>query len=78
MRKVTLLEFRKNAQKVIRWARQGQRMVMTYRGKPVMRLEPIENDVADTDDPFFKLAGIAQGKKEQLSNKQMDKIIYGL
>ena len=77
MKSISVLEFRKNAEKIIRWSRQGKRMIMTYRGRPVIRLEPIQDDVVDRDDPFLQLEGIAEGKKENLSNQQMDEIIYG-
>jgi len=76
MKTVSLLEFRKNAEKIIRWSRQGQKMVMTYRGRPVMRLEPILDEAVSDDDPFLKLDGIAIGKKERIGNRQMDDIIY--
>jgi antitoxin (DNA-binding transcriptional repressor) of toxin-antitoxin stability system len=77
MKTVTVLEFRKNAEKIIRWSRQGKRMVMTYRGRPVMRLEPVVQDKVNTDDPFLKLDGIVTGKKSRLTNREMDEIIYG-
>lgn len=76
MKSVSVLEFRKNAEKIINWSRQGKRMVMTYRGQPVMRLEPIQYDVVGKDDPFLQLDGIAIGEKENLTNRQMDEIIY--
>jgi antitoxin (DNA-binding transcriptional repressor) of toxin-antitoxin stability system len=77
MKSISVLEFRKNAEKIIRWSRQGKRMIMTYRGRPVIRLEPILDDVVDKDDPFLQLDGIAVGGNENLSNQQMDEIIYG-
>ena len=77
MKAVTVLEFRKNAEKIIRWSRQGKRMVMTYRGRPVMRLEPVSQNKVNNDDPILQLDGIASGKKTRLSNREMDEIIYG-
>jgi len=40
-----------------------------------MRLEPIV-DVADADDPFFALGGLADPKAKLLSNQQIDREIY--
>ncbi len=77
MKSISVLEFRKNAEKIIRWSKQGKRMIMTYRGRPVIRLEPIQDDVVDKNDPFLQLEGIAEGKKGNLTNRQMDEIIYG-
>jgi antitoxin (DNA-binding transcriptional repressor) of toxin-antitoxin stability system len=78
MKTVTVLEFRKNAQRVIRWSRQGKRMIMTYRGRAVMRLDPMRHcEAVSEDDPFLKLDGIIRGKKSRLRNRKMDEIIYG-
>ena len=77
MTTVSMLEFRQNAESIVRRAQQGERMVLTYRGKPVMRLEPFEERAPDEDDPFYKLADLADSKGRDLTNQQMDKIIYG-
>jgi len=53
-------------------------MIMTYRERPVMRLEPMQDDVVGKDDPFLQPDGIAVGEKENLTNRQMDEIIYGI
>jgi antitoxin (DNA-binding transcriptional repressor) of toxin-antitoxin stability system len=76
MKTVSLLAFRKNAEKIINWSRQGKRMLLTYRGRPVIRLEPVTDDAVSDDDPFLQLDGIAEGKREHLSNREMDGIIY--
>ena len=53
-------------------------MIMTYCERPVMRLEPMQDDVVGKDDPFLQPDGIAVGEKENLTNRQMDEIIYGI
>jgi prevent-host-death family protein len=59
MEHISFREFRRNAASVIRKVGQGQRIIMTYRGKPVMRLEPIGSDIPDADDPFYKITELA-------------------
>lgn len=54
----------------------GERMVLTRRGKPVARLEPIAQDTPDGDDSFYSLSDLAEMGKS-LSNKQIDDILYG-
>jgi antitoxin (DNA-binding transcriptional repressor) of toxin-antitoxin stability system len=79
MKTITMLEFRKNAGKIIRWSQQGQRMTITYRGKPVMKIEPILPEKASGNDPFYNLGRLAKknpGVSESLSNEEMDKLIY--
>jgi antitoxin (DNA-binding transcriptional repressor) of toxin-antitoxin stability system len=78
MKTVTMLEIRKNAGKIIRWSQQGQRMTVTYRGKPIMRIEPILSEAISEDDPFYNLGEIADNSGGSLSNKDMDELIYGI
>jgi antitoxin (DNA-binding transcriptional repressor) of toxin-antitoxin stability system len=76
MREISMLEFRKNAEAIIAQIRRGERMVLTYRGRPVVRLEPVEGDVSP-DDPFYSLNELAVSKGRSLSNEQIDRIVYG-
>ena len=77
MKTVSMLDFRNNSEQIISWAKQGLSMVMTYRGKPVMRLEPIKEKPHSIEDPFYRLADMAEKKGGKMSNKEMDKLIYG-
>ncbi len=77
MESVSVLEFRRDAVSVIRKVAQGKRLVMTYRGKPVMRLEPILARTPAADDPFYKLADLADSDGSGLSNEEIDQIVYG-
>lgn len=77
MKTVTMLEFRRNAQSIIRRAMRGQRTLLTYRGRPVLRLEPVDaGEEPDEDDPFYSLGMLADSKGKALSNEQMDRIVY--
>ncbi|MFN8657770.1 MAG: type II toxin-antitoxin system Phd/YefM family antitoxin [Candidatus Obscuribacterales bacterium] len=81
MEQVSILEFRKHAEAIIAKVRQGKHLVLTYRGKPVIRLEPITDAPVDGDDPFYSLpllatASTSQGKKS-ITNEEIDEIVYG-
>jgi antitoxin (DNA-binding transcriptional repressor) of toxin-antitoxin stability system len=76
MEKVSVLEFRRDALAVIRKVRQGKRLIMTYRGKPVMRLEPIAPRSPGPEDPFYKLAQLATATGPPLTNEEIDQIVY--
>jgi len=76
MEKVSMLEFRRDAEAIIRKVRQGQRLIMTYRGKPVIRLEPIQTAAPRPDDPFYQLAQIATANGKPLTNEEIDQIVY--
>jgi antitoxin (DNA-binding transcriptional repressor) of toxin-antitoxin stability system len=76
MKTISVLEFRKNARQIIRSAINGQRMIMTYRGKPVFRIEPVKEKKALAKDPFYRLFEMAEPAGASLSNDQIDAIVY--
>ncbi len=76
MVKVSVLEFRRQAKQVIGRLRQGQRIILTYRGKAVARMEPITEQRIAEDDPVYSLADLAVPGLETLSNEEMDRLIY--
>ena len=76
MKKVSMVEFRLHAERVIRDAMQGEEMILTYRGRPVLRFDPIERPGCRENDPFYRLDRLAAGDGRSLSNEEMDKLIY--
>jgi len=76
MERVSVLEFRRDAEKVIRKVLQGKRLVLTYRGKPVLRLEPILDRKIAPDDPFYSLGKLAVPGGRSLTNEEIDRIVY--
>ena len=77
MKTVSMLDFRNRAERIIARVQQGQEMVLTYRGKPVLRLEPLREEEITEDDPFYALDQHAVAKGKSLTNRQIDKAIYG-
>ena len=76
MKTISMLEFRRDAEKIIRQVQAGQHLVLTYGGKPVVRLEPVLETAASADDPFYTLYRLVDAEGESLSNRKMDEIIY--
>ena len=76
MKTVSLVEFRRDARSVVRRVMKGERMVLTYRGRPVMRLEPFSDETVDPNDPFYSLDRLSDPKGGSLTNQEMDEIIY--
>jgi len=77
MTSISMVELRRDAEGVLRRVRQGERLVLTYRGRPVARLEPYAQPVASTDDPIYRLADLSVDEGESLTNEEMDAIVYG-
>jgi antitoxin (DNA-binding transcriptional repressor) of toxin-antitoxin stability system len=73
---ISVLEFRRQAKSVIRRLRQGQRMILTYRGKAVARMEPILGETVAEDDPIYSLAELATRDLAPCSNEEMERLIY--
>jgi len=76
MKTVTMLDFRLHAERVIAQVQKGHSVVLTRRGKPVARLEPIRDQSVDPDDPFYSLCDLAE-PAGALTNRQIDEIVYG-
>jgi len=77
MKAVSMLDFRQDAGRIIAEVQKGQAMVLTYRGKPVLRLEPLGEPELPADDPFYALDSHADAEGVSLGNREMDETIYG-
>ena len=76
MKQITMVDFRRDSEKVLARVKKGERLILTHRGKPMARLEPIIDNVPNPDDPFYSLTDLAVPGKS-LSNDQIDEIVYG-
>jgi len=75
-----MLDFRKDAAGVLRRVAKGERFVLSHRGKPVARLEPLSYTVnADPDnDPFLGIGSRAKpSPKGKTKHSDIDRIVYG-
>ena len=77
MKSITVLEFRQRAKSILASVEKGQSIVLTYRGKPVARLEPIGLNSVSGDDPFYRLNELATKNGKSLTNSEMDRSVYG-
>jgi prevent-host-death family protein len=80
MKIVTMLEFRKDAAGILRRIRKGERFVLSHRGRPVARLEPVSArkplDLAN--DPFLTIGSRAtKSPKGRTRHEDIDRIVYG-
>ncbi len=80
MKTVTMLEFRKNAEGILRRLGRGERFVLSHRGHPAARLEPITAArVSDpATDPFLTIGRRAVASpKGRTRHANIDRIVYG-
>lgn len=78
MKTITMLEFRKQAGRIVQQLERGERFLLTYRGRPVARLEPARDEAVPADDPFYDLLVIDDPNGSSLTNEQIDAVIYGV
>ena len=72
-----MVELRLHADRIIRRVKAGETLVLTYRGRPALRLEPLPAEELDRNDPFYALADLADDTGASLTNEQIDEIVYG-
>jgi prevent-host-death family protein len=80
MKTVTMLEFRKHAEGVLRRVAKGERFVLSHRGRPAARLEPITSPAAynPADDLFLTIGRRAvPSPRGKTRHTDIDRILYG-
>jgi len=80
MKTVTMLEFRKNAARLLRRIANGERFVLSHRGKPAARLEPVHGPPAGDPsvDPFLTIGRRATASRRgKTKHADIDRILYG-
>ena len=80
MKTVTMLEFRKHAERVLRRVAKGERLVLSHRGKPAARLEPVAATPGGAlpNDPFLAIGRRATASlKGKTKHAEIDRILYG-
>ena len=80
MKTVTMLEFRKNAEGILRRVSRGERLVLSHRGHPAARLEPITTHRSSdpASDPFLTISRRAlPSPRGKTRHTDIDRILYG-
>ena len=77
MSSISMVELRQDAEGVLRRVKQGENLILTYRGKPAARLSPYAKSPPQPDDPLYRLPDLAAPGGEALRNEEIDAIVYG-
>jgi prevent-host-death family protein len=80
MRTVTMLEFRRDAEGILRRVAKGGRFVLSHRGGPAARLEPIAAAAAHelTSDRFLTIGRRATpSPKGKTRHADIESVLYG-
>ena len=79
MKTLTMAEFRKNAEGILRRLKRGERFILSHRGHPAARLEPINAArVSDpASDPFLTIGRRAiPSPRGKTRHAEIDRILY--
>lgn len=77
MKTISMLEFRRDAERIVKAVSRGEHFLLSYRGKVTVHLEPVDPQLSvREDDPVYRLTDLATDGTP-LSNEQIDKTIYG-
>ena len=80
MKAMTMLEFRQDAESVSRRIAKGDRFMLSHRGKPAARLEPLvaAQSLDPANDPFLSISHRAKpGPKGKTKHADIDQILCG-
>ena len=80
MKTVTLLQFRKDAEGILRRVAKGERFLLSRRGRPAARLEPVRALITrdPSSDPFLTISRrAAPGSRGKTRHEDIDRILYG-
>ena len=77
MATISMVELRRDAEGILQRVGRGERLVLTYRGRPAARLEPFTESTTPADDPIYRLAELSVDQGSSLTNEEMDAIVYG-
>jgi antitoxin (DNA-binding transcriptional repressor) of toxin-antitoxin stability system len=78
MKTVTMLEFRKSAERILGRIRKGERFLLSHRGRAAARLEPLDRGAEPEADPFLSISRRAQpSPKGKTAHADIDRILYG-
>jgi prevent-host-death family protein len=75
-----MLEFRRRAQRILAAVQRGERVLLTYRGRPIARIEPVgeATPAPDSDEPLLRLEEYAfDGPGGRITNADIDRLTYG-
>jgi antitoxin (DNA-binding transcriptional repressor) of toxin-antitoxin stability system len=76
MDNITIETLHSETRRIIERVKSGEQLILTYEGKPVMRLEPLQEDQVRKDEGFYELPEMAMEKGESISNEKIDRIVY--
>jgi prevent-host-death family protein len=80
MKTITMVGLRTNAEGILRRVAKGERFILSHRGRPAARIEPISQPAAtvNENDPFLTISRRAKPSPQgKTRHDQIDHLLYG-
>lgn len=79
MKTISTSELRSRTRSLVRTLAGGKTVSLTYRGKKLAKIWPlkVKNGVA-ADDPFYRFPRVADESAKPLTDREIDRIVYGI
>jgi len=80
MTSITMLELRKNSNVLLEKLKRKEKILLSFRGKPVATIHPISQESDWETDSFLQFINSiskSSSKKTKLSNEEIDSLVYG-
>ena len=83
MTTMTMLDLRKNSDIILEKLKKKEKISLSYRGKPVATIEPIQERVDWREDTFAQFIEEMKSSprekiKSKITNKEIDSLVYGI
>ena len=80
MTSITMLDLRKNSSLLLEKLKRKEKILLSFRGKPVATIHPISQESDWETDSFLQFINSipkSGSKKTKLSNEEIDSLVYG-
>jgi antitoxin (DNA-binding transcriptional repressor) of toxin-antitoxin stability system len=78
MKSISTSELRSKTRSLVRALENGKPVGLTYRGHKLAQILPVRRtNGIDSNDPLYSFHRLASSKAKPLSDREMDRLIYG-
>ena len=78
MKTISTSELRSRTSKLVRTLERGEAVSLTHRGQDLAHIYPVrhENGI-EADDPLYSFHKLADRRAKPLTDREMDRLVYG-
>jgi antitoxin (DNA-binding transcriptional repressor) of toxin-antitoxin stability system len=78
MKTISTSQLRSRTRSLVRALENGTAVSLTYRGRKLANISPLKlNNGVRADDPLYRFHRLADKSAEPLTDRQIDRLVYG-